>query len=172
MVRPTDIGRIVKASDTVTYQKVGPTMFEILWYRMDELLHEYNLKKAVHEPSVVAPWAESRELSELKGEMRGVAFAIKEWSGNWYQEPNAVAKHAVRRYQAKSAGEEMPPTVGCNGYNPLPVSDAPRGFKNISKPNISPETEKQIKAGLANGFPVADLASIYKVTPEVVEALR
>lgn len=175
MVQPTDIGRVVKASDTITYQKVGPTMFEILWHRMDELLAEYLSKRAVMSPSVTAPWAESRELTSLQGEMRGVAFAIKEWSGNWYQKKDEIAKHAMRRYQAAAAHEEMPLTVGCNGYNPLPVSTAPRGFKNISKPKIpaiSDETVKQIKNGLAIGFPAEELAGLYKVTVAQVEALR
>lgn len=172
MPQPTDLGRVVKASDTTTYQKVGPTMFEILWYRMDELLAEFNLKLAADKPSITAPWALPRELSELKGEMRGVAFAIQRWSAPWYDEPNAVAKHAVRRYQAASAGEEAPLTVGCNGYNPLPESRAPQGFKNISKPNVSAETEKQIRNGLAAGFDAKTLADLYKVSIQDVEAFR
>lgn len=170
MVRPTDIGRVVKASDTITYQKVGPTMFEILWDKMDELVLEFYMGLNGEHPN----WNDFRR-SELQGEMRGVAFAIREWSSTWYQEPNAVAKHAKRRYDAYIAGEEMPPTVGCNGYNPLPVSKAPRGFKDISKPvvpPVSPETAAQIKNGLAIGFPVEDLMNIYKVTKEQVEACR
>jgi hypothetical protein len=162
----------VKASDTITYQKVGPTMFEILWYKMDELLAEYLSKKAVMTPSVTAPWAEARELTSLQGEMRGIAFAIQQWSAPWYDAPNAVAKHALRRYQAASTGEPMPDTVGCNGYNPLPILRAPQGFKNISKPNVSAETEKQIRNGLAAGFDANTLANLYKVSVQDVEAFR
>jgi hypothetical protein len=168
VVKPTDIGRIVKASDTVTYQKVGPTMFEILWNRMDELVAWY------YNADPNKPY-ELHEVDQAVGEMRGIAFAIREWSSTWYQEPNAVAKHAKRRYEAAVAGEPMPDTVGCNGYNPLPVSRAPRGFKDISKPKVmplSPEAVKQIKAGLAAGFKPQDLADLYKVDLPTVEAQR
>lgn len=153
----------------------GKNMFEYLWDRMDELMHEWYLGLAGNHPT----WDDERRW-ECRGEMKGVAYAIQQFSHPFFQEDKAVSKHAYARYVAKRDEQQIPDTPGVDGYSPLPPAGAAlravSAFKPKKKaavtPTVSPETERQIRNGLKAGFPVKDLADIYRVPTHVVESFQ
>jgi hypothetical protein len=164
-------------------------MFDILWKRMDELVDEFNIKKAMEDPSKKIPWAEAKELTELRGQMIGLAFAIKAlyrrsewWAQALFQDRTEISKHAMARWRALKAGQPFPDTAGCHGHTGI-ITRSPAELKAATKkttvprrrvvlPTVSPETEKQIRAGLAAGFPAKDMADLYKVPLATVETYR
>lgn len=167
----------------------GLNMFDILWKRMDELVDEFNIKKAVFEPSKQIPWAEDKELTELRGQMVGIAFAIKAlyrrsewWAQALFQDRTEISKHAMARWRAIKAGQPFPDTAGCHGHTGI-ITKSPAELKAATKkatvprrrvvlPTVSPETVKQIKAGLVAGFSAQDLADLYKVPLATVESFK
>lgn len=145
----------------------GKNMFEMLWERMDECVSEFYKGVLGDDPE----WSGEKKFICV-GEMRGLAFAIKSFSAPFLQEEHAVAKHARARWQAIQMNAQIPDTPGVGGFNPLPPGAVKARASATAKPTVSPETEKQIRAGLAAGFPAKDLASLYKVDIKVVETMR
>ena len=141
----------------------GKNMYEVLWERMDELYTAFQS---------LLPYGMD-ECREVIAEMKGIAFAIQNWSAPFLQGEKAVSKLAMERYRAIAAGRQLPDTPGVAGYNPLPpgnVHTAPP--VKDPKAGLTDMTVSQIIKGLDAGFPAADMASLYKVELSVVEAIR
>lgn len=51
---------------------------------------------------------------KAQGNARGLSMAIFELTTPEFEDSTAVVKHAVKRYKAAKAGEELPPTPGIN----------------------------------------------------------
>lgn len=139
----------------------GKNMFEMLWERMDECVSEFYRGVLGDDPE----WSGEKKFTCV-GEMRGLAYAIKCFSSPFLQDEHAVAKLARARWAQRQMNEPMTDTPGVGGHNPLPLQ------RRAPRATVSPETEKQIRAGLAAGFPAKDLASLYKVDIKVVETMR
>lgn len=138
----------------------GPNMFEQLWGRMDELVVKFKEGNP--------PWGlTADEKLELQGEMRGVAFAIQRFSFPFYQEKDDVSRHALDRYKAKLAGEEIQ-TVGVNHYNPLPPSAR---VTQRTAHSLPPDQIKALQNAYKGGFPIEDLAELYGMTPAAVRSI-
>jgi len=144
----------------------GKNMFEIMWERMDELVVKYY--ETLEVPDV--------DEALLIGEMRGLGFAIRNFSHPFLQGDRAVSRHAWERRQAIVTEQRLPDTPGVAGYNPIPPAGVKlRGTSAFKEPalktNLSEMTATQIVAGLDAGFPHSDLAAIYKVPLGVIEAI-
>jgi hypothetical protein len=163
----------------------GKNMFDLLWERMDELVAWYYSE----DPKM--PY-ELYEVDQAKGEMKGLAFAIKVlyrrsqwWGYDLFQDQTEISRHAKARHDAKKTGQPLPDTPGCHGMTGI-ITPTPEQLKAKTRkptqprrrvvlptaPQVSPETEKQIRNGLNAGFPVDQLAQIYKVSVQVVESYR
>lgn len=136
----------------------GPNMFEQLWGRMDELVVKFKEGNP--------PLTENEKL-ELQGEMRGIAFAIQRFSFPFYQGENEVARHALDRYKAKKAEEEIQ-TVGVDHYNPLPPSAR---VTQRTAHSLPPDRIRALQNAYKNGFLIEDLAELYGMTPAAVRSI-
>jgi hypothetical protein len=160
----------------------GKNMFDLLWERMDELVTWY------YSEDPTKPY-ELFEVDQAKGEMKGLAFAIKGlyrrsqwWGYELFQDEREISRHAKARYNAKKEGQPLPDTPGCHGMTGIitPGADKLKAAtrkptqprRRVVLPTVSPETEKQIRNGLKAGFPASELADLYKVSVQVVESFR
>ena len=157
----------------------GLNMFDLLWKRMDELFTRF------YDAEILEPHVND----QLVGEMKGIAYAIKAlyrrsewWAQELFQDLKEISRHGKARYVAISTGQPFPDTAGCHGHTGI-ITKSPAELKAATKKTtvprrrvvlltVSPETEKQIRAGLAAGFPAKDMADLYKVPLATVETYR
>lgn len=119
---------------------------------------------------------------------RGLSIALYRLCAPAFESADDVVRLAVKRYNAKAAGEEMPPTPGFMGPGntgdglraaggqkiepPTQTPSAapiPHGPKKKSKLNTS--AIEAIKMGLANGIDASMFADMYNVSIEEVKAV-
>lgn len=132
---------------------------------------------------------EARSYDEARGNARGLAIAIFHMGTPFWEDANKVAVHAVKRYKAQLAGEEMPQTLGLNGFNPHLQDEADKVRNKAPAKKAAPAKAaapapasgslglddgqvETIKAALASGLPVKSIAGVYKVTEAQIIALR
>ena len=165
----------------------GPSIVEKFWGLLDDATK--NVMESVAKRKA-GETVDETAFNEARGNARGIANCIFIMSG-YYDTPDVVAKHAVARYKASKAGEEMPPTIGVNGYNPQLDAERARSKAKSPAPKATPASppgegeirNKQGKllteadvtgltTGLKAGLPVVSLAAVYKLTPDQVEQVK
>lgn len=162
----------------------GPSIIEKFWVLLDDatkvVMESVAKRKAGEE-------VDEKTFNEARGNARGISNCIFVMSG-YYETSDAVAKHALARYRAVVAGEELPPTVGVNGYNPHIDAERNRTKSKPAKPEPKPPAEGEIRNkqgkvltegdmtglinGLKAGLPVTSMAAVYKLTPGQVEQVK
>lgn len=174
---------------------LGASIIEKIWAHLDEAT-KIVMESVAKKKSDPTEWSDSSErtFNEARGNARGLSVAIFEMSVPGYATADEVAKHAVARYKAIAAGEELPPTVGINNYNPhldaarakvkasTPAKPAPtsEGTATSNGPAIRNKHGKvlseadltAIKHGIGAGLPDASLAGVYKITVEDVVKIK
>ncbi len=162
----------------------GPSIIEKFWVLLDDatkvVMESVAKRKAGEE-------VDEKTFNEARGNARGISNCIFVMSG-YYETSDAVAKHALARYKAVTAGEELPPTVGVNGYNPHIDAERNRTKTKPAPAKAAPPVEGEIRnkqgkvlteadmtgltTGLKAGLPSSSLAAVYKLTPEQVEQVK
>lgn len=163
----------------------GPSIIEKFWVLLDDatkvVMESVAKRKAGEE-------VDEKTFNEARGNARGISNCIFVMSG-YYESADAVAKHALLRYKAIAAGEELPPTIGVNGYNPqieaernrvktkpAPTKAAPQpaadgAIRNKQGKVLTESDMSGVKHGIAAGLPFASLASVYKLTEDQVKEI-
>lgn len=173
----------------------GPTLHEKLWEELDSACAvvmdgkpEGYAKDAGVSAATCDPY-EARKYDEARGNARGLAIAICHMGTPFWTDATEVSKHAVKRFNAKKAGEEMPPTLGVGGYNPHLQDDRKKvkaketealikeattkrspAKKAAGKP-ITDEVKATIAAAISGGIPAASVAKLYNISTEEVEQI-
>ena len=130
-----------------------------LWTAMDESVDKL----------MSTDTAEHSEYQLAKGMTMGLARAICEMSVPFFRGPNAVAAHAKDRWEARQAGEPVPPTPGIDRYNPYGTTLPAKG---VPKVQIPTEKHGAIKFGLEQGLTPDQIVTGFKVPSAWVEQVQ
>jgi hypothetical protein len=124
---------------------------------------------------------------KLQGRASGLAFAIMLACHNYYPDERAVSAEANKRWKIRKKQIDWEPTPGFK-YDPPRIGDREVSIQNIPPDSKAPtytrtktDTEirklkagqaEQIKHAMTGGmFAAADLAKVYSVSVETIEAI-
>lgn len=98
----------------------APSIVERIWGHLDEATKVVMETRAKQKAGATLDQSEEKIFNEARGNARGLAIAIFEYSEgtNFFENTDAVAKLAVARYTATKKGEDLPPTPGIGDCNP------------------------------------------------------
>lgn len=165
-----------KRKDTLQ-MAAGPTLVYQMWERLDSHL------SVIIETTVTNP-GEERQVSDAKVAARELAEILAMFMKPHFTSADAIAGEAMRRREARLAGEEVETAgVGSLRFTPPPGTvkyDQPRKAPRPAKKStpkrtgsIPQDSVDGIRVALQSGkFTVEQLANLYNVPVEEVEKLK
>ena len=185
---------------------MAPTLVQQIWHKLDEVMIEamtwtgngkiLNRDKAIE---AFTNWEDEinwlNDKVEYVGKTsigRGLAESLVILCTPAFETSDQVVALAVKRYQAKASGEEMPATPGFMGAgatgddlriaggqkpvtqtpSPTPTQNGPKASPKPVKSKLNEEQKTAIKKALAAGFDISQLAGMYGVKVEEIKELK
>lgn len=186
---------------------MAPTIVQQVWHKLDEVMEtaltwEGNGKFTKEKAMENNAWYTSEDELNWLGDKinytqktsigRGLAEALVIMCYPSFETSDQVVALAVKRYQAKASGEEMPATPGFMGAgatgddlriaggqkpvtqtpSPTPTQNGPKASPKPVKSKLNEEQKTAIKKALAAGFDISQLAGMYGVKVEEIKELK
>ncbi len=139
--------------DNTHREKAGITRMQIWWAEIESLV------------AVILETEDETTRERFKAMARGYAMCLAHMlpqARNNMWTADRIGAHVLNVYKARKAGESIPPTPGVNGGMRIETGSIEN--KDKLKANAA-----SITKALNSGLEAADLAKIYKTTPDQIE---